>query len=269
VSGLMGMTNQVATVSGTFLVTLTGTTGLGMFVLPAAIGLVLVVAFTFYMREVPKTRDEVPRISWTDIPRSLWINPVRHRDFGWAFLSRFLVWTGKALLLTYKTYFLMDHLGYTSAQAASILSWTMLILAIGVIFGSNVSGWLSDLVKRRKAFIVAASLIFSVGMAVIAMSSTVGGFYVGVAIAGLGQGIYVGVDYALVVSVLPDSDTEAAKGMGLFNVANALPQSVAPAMAPLFLAIGGGGPNYVALYLSAAAFALLGAIAVAFIRATR
>ncbi|MGY0062068.1 hypothetical protein ACWY4P_36980 [Streptomyces sp. LZ34] len=56
------------------------------------------------------------------------------------------------------------------------------------------------------------------------------------AVASLGQDVYVGVDYALVVSVLPDSETEAVKGMGLFNIANALPQSVAPAI--------GGGSNY-------------------------
>ncbi|WP_184503510.1 hypothetical protein [Streptomyces botrytidirepellens] len=51
-----------------------------------------------------------------------------------------------------------------------------------------------------------------------------------------------------VVSVLPDSETEAAKGMGLCNIANALPQSVAPAI--------GGGSNYAVLYLSAAGFVL-------------
>ncbi|MGV9851107.1 hypothetical protein ACWDWU_20400 [Streptomyces sp. NPDC003442] len=88
------------------------------------------------------------------------------------------------------------------------------------------------------------------------------------AIAGLGQGAYAGVDYALVVSVLPDSETEAAKGMGLFSIANALPQSVAPAIAPAFLTIGGGS-NYAVLYLSAAAFALPGAFAVMFVKETR
>lgn len=144
----------------------------------------------------------------------------------------------------------------------------MLVLAVGVVLGSNVSGWLSDRLQRRKVFIVAASLLFGAGMGVIALSSTLTGFIVGIAVASLGQGVYVGVDYALVVSVLPDSETEAAKGMGLFNIANALPQSVAPAMAPLFLAIGGGS-NYAVLYLGAAGFALLGAFAVMFIKGAR
>jgi hypothetical protein len=36
-------------------------------------------------------------------------------------VSRFLVRTGTALLLTYKTYFLIDHLGHTKEQAAAVL----------------------------------------------------------------------------------------------------------------------------------------------------
>ncbi|MFG2539572.1 MFS transporter [Streptomyces sp. NPDC048511] len=271
VSGLMGMTNQVATVTGTFLIQLTGTHGLGMFLVPALIGVVLVVVFACHLREVPQSRAERRPLSWSDIPRSMWINPLRHTDFAWAFLSRFLVWTGKAFLLTYKTYFLMDHLGYDADDAARILSWTMLLLGIAIVVGSNVAGWLSDLLRRRKIFIGIASLLFAAGMVVIAFSNSVTGFLIGVTISGIGQGIYVGIDYALVASVLPDSKSEAAKGMGLFNVANALPQSIAPAVAPLFLAIGGadGEDNYTALYLAAAAFALLGAVAVRFVRGAR
>ncbi len=268
VSGFMGMTNQVGTVIGTFLVQFTGTTTAAMFAVPALIGVVLVLSFVFYLREVPVTRAELPRASWVDIPRSMWINPLQFPDFSWAFLSRFLVWTGKAFLLTYKTYYLMDHLGYSAAEAAVILGWTMLILGIGVVVGSNVAGWLSDLVQRRKIFILVASMIFAAGMITIALSATVTGFLIGVAIAGLGQGVYVGVDYALVTAVLPNRDTEAAKGMGVFNIANALPQSVAPAIAPLVLSIGGGN-NYTALYLTAGGFAIVGGIVVQFIRAAR
>ena len=185
------MTDQVGAVIGTFLVQFTGTTGVAMFAVPALIGVVLVLSFVFYLREVPVTRAELPRASWVDIPRSMWINPLQFPDFSWAFLSRFLVWTGKAFLLTYKTYYLMDHLGYSAAEAAVILGWTMLILGIGVVVGSNVAGWLSDLVQRRKIFILVASMIFAAGMITIALSADVTGFLIGVAIAGLGQGVYV------------------------------------------------------------------------------
>lgn len=268
ISGLMGMTLHAALVTGTLLIQFTGTSGIAMFLAPAAVGLVLVLAFAFYLKEVPKTRAELPQRSWLDIPRSLWINPVRHPDFGWAFASRFLFFISFALLTTYKTYFLTDRLGYTADQAVDMLVWTMFVLAVTVILSSTVCGWWSDRAGRRKIFVAAASVIFGLGMVVIAFSYSVTGFIVGVAIAGIGLGSYMGVDYALVASVLPNSDTEAAKGMGVFNVANALPQTVGPMLAPLLLAIGGGG-NYTALYLGAAVFCAAGAIVVRFITTAR
>lgn len=268
VSGLMGMTSQIAQVAGTFLIQFTGTSGIGMFLIPTAVGLAFLVGFTCYLKEVPKTRAELPRRSWMDVPRSLWINPVEHSDFAWAFASRFLVWIAWALLNTYKTYFLIDRLGYSSAQAAGILLWTMLVLATTVTLGSTICGWVSDRVQRRKVFIAAAAVLFGLGMFVIAFSHSVAGFILGVTIAGIGQGIYAGVDYALVASVLPSSGTEAAKGMGVFNIASALPQTVGPVLAPIFLAIGGGG-NYTALYLGAGLFAAVGAVVVRFIRTAR
>ena len=60
------------------------------------------------------------------------------------------------------------------------------------------------------------------------------------AIGGLGFGVYVAVDLALVVDVLPGKNS-AAKDLGVFNIAGALPFSIAPAIAPLILAMGGIG----------------------------
>ncbi|MBB5366456.1 hypothetical protein [Deinococcus humi] len=65
---------------------------------------------------------------------------------------------------------------------------------------------------------------------------------------------------------------EAAKDLGIFNIASAGPQSLAPAIAPIFLAIGataGSGGNYVALYITAALFAIIGALLVQPIRKAR
>jgi hypothetical protein len=66
--------------------------------------------------------------------------------------------------------------------------------------------------------------------------------------------------------VLPDPDN-AAKDMGIFQIANTLPQSLAPVVAPAFLAIGAiQGGNYPALFIAASVFALLGAVAIMPIR---
>jgi hypothetical protein len=57
--------------------------------------------------------------------------------------------------------------------------------------------------------------------------------------------------------------------LGIFNLASALPQSIAPAIAPIFLAIGAGANNYVALFIAAAVFAFLGALAILPVKGVR
>lgn len=46
-------------------------------------------------------------------------------------------------------------------------------------------------------------------------------------VLGIAFGIYVGVDLALVVDVLPNPE-DSGKDLGVFNIANALPQTFAP-----------------------------------------
>jgi len=271
VSAWLGSGSQVGAVAGTFLVQGTGTQGVWMFLAPAALALVLVVIFVAGLKEVPRTRAEVGRFRLADIFTALWINPFRFPAFGLAWVGRFLVWTALALLTTYKTYFLSDHLGLPKEALPNLLFISMLALAASVFVSSLLAGWLSDIVKRRKVFVIAASLGYAAAMIVVATATGFDGFLLGVVIGGLSQGAYMGVDYALVSDVLPDSDTEAAKGMGVFNLSSTVPQTVAPVLAPVLLLIGAtpGSQNYVALYVGAAVFALLGAAAIAVIRGVR
>ena len=69
--------------------------------------------------------------------------------------------------------------------------------------------------------------MYGLALFVIAIASNFSGFLVGMAISGLGFGVYLAVDLALVVDVLPDK-RNAAKDLGVFNIAGALPFSVAP-----------------------------------------
>jgi MFS family permease len=86
------------------------------------------------------------------------------------------------------------------------------------------------------------------------------------AIGGLGFGMYVAVELALVIDVLPDKDN-TAKDLGVFNFAGAVPFSLAPAVAPVILAVGGG--SYGVLYVAAGFCALLGAVAILPVRRVR
>ena len=85
------------------------------------------------------------------------------------------------------------------------------------------------------------------------------GYLIGMAISGLGFGMYMAVDLALVVDVLPDSGS-AAKDLGVLNIAGALPFALAPALAPAIL--GMTDESYPALFAVAGGCALLGAAAI-------
>lgn len=270
-SGFMGITSQVGIVFGAVLVQIVGTQGSFMFVVPAVLGALLLLPFLLLLRENAKTREEVGHVSLKPLLTSMWISPRKHPNYAIAWFGRAFCWLGLQLLVTYKTYFLIDHLGYTTENVAPVLTAAMFTLAVTLSFASICGGWVSDKVGRRKPFVFFASLIFVVAMVIIAFATTVTHFIIGIAIAGLGQGIYLSVDYALVASLLPDDRKEAAKGMSVYNLSSNIPSTLAPTLAPALLAIGAtdGVPNYTSMYLFAAFFSLLGAIVTQMLRDVR
>jgi MFS family permease len=169
------------------------------------------------------------------------------------FASRFLFVLAYAFLATYQTYYLLEQPG-TLVQSAVVVT------------ASVLGGRLSDRVGRRKVFVVAASTVYGIAMFVIAVASGFDTFLVGMAIGGLGFGVYVAVDLALAADVLPDKGS-AAKDLGVLNIAGALPFSLAPAVAPAILAVAGG--RYGVLFAVAGVSALLGAAAVLPVRGAR
>jgi hypothetical protein len=112
---------------------------------------------------------------------------------------------------------------------------------------------------------MAAAAIYASALFVIAGAGSFDGYLVGMGIGGVGFGMYMAVDLALVVDVLADPLT-AAKDLGVLNIAGALPFALAPAVAPGLLSLGG---SYTVLYVVAGTCALAGAAAVAPIRSVR
>ena len=92
----------------------------------------------------------------------------------------------------------------------------------------------------------------------------VDGYLVGMAVGGLGFGMYMAVDLALVVDVLPERIHR--KDLGVLNIAGALPFALAPAVAP---ASSAPRRSYPALFAVAGGCAFVGAIAVLPVRGVR
>jgi hypothetical protein len=64
-----------------------------------------------------------------------------------------------------------------------------------------------------------------------------------------------------VLAVLPHPE-DNAKDLGVFNIANAMPQTLAPFLGAILLSLGAGGKNYNLLYITAAVLTFLGAVAI-------
>lgn len=268
VSAILGICQALGQVAGTYFAQRFSFSTFWMFMLPACINLVAALILVMVLRDRKISREEVPPYSFLEFLRSFWVNPKKYPDFGWAWAGRFLLFMGVATLVSYQVYYMIDHLHKDPSIVPRLMFQATLMLNGCLIASSYFGGWLSDRVRRRKIFVLGSSVIFAVGLFYIATAGSFSQFITAIAVAGFGFGIFMAVDLALVSSVLPEGGREAAKDMGVFNIANALPQSIAPAIAPIFLAIGAGN-NYAALFVAAAVFALAGALTVQMIKGVR
>jgi MFS family permease len=266
VAGVLGVCVPIASVGGTYVVNVFAGHQLAMFLAPCALGGFFIVLFTLVLDDRRLAASERAPWSLAQLLGTYYVSPRRHPDFVWAFASRFLFVTAYAFLVTYQAFYLIDHLGSATADVPHQIFLGTLTQAAVVVGAALVGGRLSDRTGRRKPFVAGASVVYGAGLVLVAVAHSLAGFLVGMAVGGLGFGLYMAVDLALVADVLPDA-ASAAKDLGVLNVAGALPFSLAPAIAPAVLAAGGG--SYPVLYAVAGACALVGAAAILPVRRVR
>jgi MFS family permease len=266
VSGVLGVCLPVAAVSGTLLVKLFAGNQLSTFLVPCGIGGFFILLFAVALNDRRLATADRPTWSVREFAGTFYVKPRTSPDFAWAFASRFMFLLAYAFLTTYQAYYLLDKIGSARADVPQQIFLGTLVQSVVVIAASLIGGRLSDRTGRRKNFVFAGSIVYGIALFVIATASNFNGFLVGMAISGLGFGVYVAVDLALVVDVLPDRD-DVAKDLGVFNIAGALPFSIAPAIAPAILAIGNG--SYGVLYAVAGVCAVIGAVAIRRVKGVR
>jgi MFS family permease len=230
-----------------------------MFLAPCAIGGFFILLFAARLNDRRLAKADKPTWSLRELASTFYLNPRTSPDLAWAFASRFMFVLAYAFLVTYQAYYLLDKIGSAEADVPRQIFLGTLAQSVVVVAASLIGGRLSDRTGRRKVFVLTASIVYGLAMFVIAIASDFNGFLVGMAIGGLGFGVYTAVDLALIVDVLPDKDN-AAKDLGVMNIAGALPFSVAPGIASAILAIGGG--SYGVLYAVAGVCAIIAAVAI-------
>ena len=217
----------------------------------------LILPFAATLKDRRLAEADKPTWSVREFLSAFYVNPRKSPDFAWAFASRFMLLLAYALLTTYQAYYLLEKIGSAETEVPRQVFLATVVQSAALVVAALVSGRLSDRSGRRKVFVLIASIVYGVAMFVIAIAGDVNGFLVGMAISGLGFGMYMAVDLALVADVLPDP-ANAAKDLGVFNMAGALPFSIAPAIAPAILAVASG--SYGVLYAVAGVCAILGAV---------
>ena len=263
VSGLLGLSVPAASVAGTYLVQAFDYSTVLMFTVPCAVGGTAVLLFTWRLPDRRLAPADKPPWSLRELAGTFYVSPRRNPDFAWAFLSRFLLVMAYAFLVTYQAYYLIAQVGSSEDAVPRQVYLGTVTQSIALVAVAPVTGRLSDRLGRRKVFVMSAAATYAVALFVLACPSTVSGYLVGMAIGGLGFGMYMAVDLALVVDVLSDP-LAAAKDLGVLNIAGALPFALAPALSPILLSAGHG--SYAVLYAVAGACALAGADAVEPIR---
>ncbi len=270
VSGLLGLSASVAILLGAFITQFTNGNPYTLFLVPTVVAILGTGLLLKVLHDKPANPADLGPFGVKQLVLSFWVNPFRHKDYGWAFVSRFLVNLAAAFVTTYGVYFLTDRIGVPLSEVTGLVFLTMVVNVSITVVVSLAGGWLSDRVRRRKPFVWGAAAIASGGLVIVGFSTTFEMYLIGGATVAVATGLYYTVDLALVSAVLPDAKN-SARYMAVFQLAGSLPQSLAPAIAPVLLAIGaaGGSGNYLAVFIFGAISALLGALAVVPIRGTR
>ncbi|MGO4384042.1 MFS transporter [Specibacter sp. RAF43] len=254
IGGLASMGTVVGILVGAaFGAVVAGNFALG-YVLCAAALVAGILPYLFLSNDQVLPARDRPPFSWAEFAKGFWISPRLYPDFGWAWITRFLVNVGNHLVTLYLLFFLRDAVGFENPEFGVLILTG--VYAVLTLVTAVIGGQWTDRVGKRKPFVIGSSAIIALAALILAFSPTWPGALVGAAVLGVGYGAYLAVDFALLTQVLP-SAASRGKDLGVINVANSLPQVIAPIIAwPLVTLLGG----YVTLYVVAAVIGLLGAV---------
>jgi MFS family permease len=268
-SAWFGVAQPLGVVAGTLIVTV-AVSGIASGYAAVAASLMLsALPFLLWTRNAALAREDRPTWQWRAFVAGFWVNPRRQPDFAWAWLTRFLINLGNALATLYLLYFLRDKVGYEALFPGDTAEDGLLILVLvytaGVLLSAFAAGALSDRSGRRKIHVLSSSVVMAAASLLLALWPTWTMAVAGAGLMGLGYGIYVAVDQALITQVLPAA-ADRGKDLGVINIANSAPQVLAPAIAAVLVTQFGG---YTGLFLFASVVTLLSGVLVRNIRGVR
>jgi MFS family permease len=217
-----------------------GLVGLDFYLILALIVAIAVVLFVTRARDRSSVELAQPRFAWGAFLRG-YVVALRARDYRWLWISRVLFFFGYSTSTVLSIFMLQSYI--TPALSIVEASATAPLLSLAgipaILLAVSLSGRLSDKLGRRKPFVVVASVVMAASMAVPLVWPTLPALFVQAVLTGFAFGIYLPVDNALFIDVLPDPE-RAGRDLGLSIVATNLGQSLAPVLAAQVVLITGG-----------------------------
>lgn len=270
VAAFQSLGNPIGTAAGAVLIGGVLVTESSRYATISAVLLLGLAPLVLGFKDPPLPKADAPPFDLAGFLRGLWVDPREHPDFAFAWLGRFMVLVALSLIQSYMLYFLQDAMGYSrlfpgqrAEQGLAILTAVSTLSNVALALAGGV---LSDRLKRRKLFACGAAFTMALAMAVFSLSPQWPVMVAAYAVLGCGAGCFYAVDIAMVTQVLP-SQRDTGKDLGVINLANTLPQALAPALA--VWALGPTHLNFHLLFLTAASLAMAGGLAILPIRGVR
>ncbi|MEU5340743.1 MULTISPECIES: MFS transporter [unclassified Streptomyces] len=233
--------------------------GLNSYFVFAALVVVCVVLFAWRVKDGPSLDLHVPVFEWKSFLLGF-TYAVRNRDYRWVWVARILLTFGYGVSGALGLYMLQSYVepALSVDEATKLVPLFALAALPSTVIAILVAGPLSDRLNRRKSFVFVASVLMALSMAIPLLSPTVPALFIQAIVAGFAFGIYIPVDQALVVDVLPDPSA-AGRDLGVAGLATNLGQSLGPALAGAVVSVTGG---YRFVWVAALALVALAAIAI-------
>jgi len=249
------MPQALGLVVGTALVVYVFTKQVGGYLVLAIPMVLLTLPFVLFTPDHPLGPEHREPMSVRTLLSSYWVDPRRHPDFGWAWLTRFLASLSIGMGTLYLLYFLRAKVTHT--HAAQDLFILIVIYTVLVIITAIVGGVISDRIGKRKMIVTVSGILMGMAALVLTFVETWHAALIAAVLFGAGFGAYLAVDQALITQVLPAA-SDRAKDLGIINIAIVGPSAVAGALSAGLVSVGG----YPTLYASTAVVAAAGSILV-------
>jgi predicted MFS family arabinose efflux permease len=235
-SGLMGLMLTLGTIAGVGIATMGGIID-NVPLATLALGVVEVVTMVILVATVDEGRAAPPRTrSWRAIALSAWGRDIlQQRDVLWLLLVRLLFLGAYNATLIAVGYFRRSH-GMADADADATVFLATAIVGVSTALAAIPGGRLSDRYGRRPV-IWSAAAIAAAGLLGVAVAPSPELAVASWVPFGVGMGIFLSADWALMADVIPKET--AGRYMGILNAGTAM-------AGPVFIVVAGPVQDIVA-----------------------